>query len=376
MKLEWKTCVRLGITVFVLYLCIEYWTVAAGLVASVFSAASPLIIGAVIAYLVNILMSFYERHYFPKSGAALAAKTRRPLCMIGAYVTLVAVVVLIISLVVPQLVSCVALLFEKAPATIDFLLDKLAHLKFMPEDIVASLMSIDWESRIEQIISILTSGIGSVMDIVITTVSSVFSGAVTALMAVIFSVYLLLGKDKLAQQTKRVLKHYLKPRWHDGFMYLLTVVHESFRRFIVGQCMEAVIIGILCAIGMWIFNFPYAPMVGALIGFTALIPVAGAYIGAAVGAFMILTVSPIKALLFLVFIVVLQQLEDNLIYPRVVGSSLGLPGIFVLASITIGGGIMGVAGMLLGVPLTSAVYRLVREDMNKTEKIEKDFDKA
>ena len=144
---------------------------------------------------------------------------------------------------------------------------------------------------------------------------------------------------------------------------MVGVINDCFHRYIVGQCTEAVILGVLCMLGMMIIRLPYATMIGALIGFTALIPVAGAYIGAFVGAFMILTVAPVKALIFLVFIVVLQQLEGNLIYPRVVGSSLGLPAIWVLAAVTVGGGVLGVPGMLLGVPLTAAVYRLVRNDV-------------
>ena len=147
--------------------------------------------------------------------------------------------------------------------------------------------------------------------------------------------------------------------------HTLQVIKESFESFIVGQCKEAVILGVLCTLGMWIFRFPYASMIGALIGFTALIPVAGAYIGAAVGAVMILTESPFKALLFIVFIVVLQQLEGNLIYPKVVGESIGLPGLWVLAAVTIGGGVMGIPGMLIGVPLVAAIYKLVGEDMDE-----------
>ena len=146
---------------------------------------------------------------------------------------------------------------------------------------------------------------------------------------------------------------------------MLNTLNDSFHRFIVGQCTEAVILGGLCMIGMWIFRFPYAVMVGVLIGFSALIPFAGAYIGAGVGAFMILTESPLQALLFLVFIVVLQQLEGNLVYPKVVGSSIGLPGIWVLAAITIGGGLMGVLGMLLAVPLLATVYKLIQADVRK-----------
>ena len=148
---------------------------------------------------------------------------------------------------------------------------------------------------------------------------------------------------------------------------MLNVLDDSFHRYVVGQCIEAVILGTLCMLGMLVFGFPYATMIGALVGATALIPIAGAYIGAGVGAILILTVSPVEALLFLVFIVVLQQLEGNLIYPRVVGTQLGLPALWVLAAITVGGNVMGIGGMLLAVPLTTAIYRLVRENVRKRE---------
>jgi len=235
----------------------------------------------------------------------------------------------------------------------------------LPDDIMAELAKIDWKSNISKIFDILTSGIGSVFDILISTLTSVFSGIVTAIVSIIFSIYLLSGKERIASQIIRFEKCYLKLSKLKRFNHIVETIKESFESFIVGQCKEAVILGILCSLGMWIFGFPYATMIGALIGFTALIPVAGAYIGAAVGAIMILTESPIKALLFLIFIVVLQQLEGNLIYPKVVGESIGLPGFYVLAAVTIGGGVMGILGMLLGVPLAAAAYKLIGEDINE-----------
>jgi len=204
----------------------------------------------------------------------------------------------------------------------------------------------------------------NVMGAVISTVSSVFSALVTGLLAVIFSIYVLLEQEDLRRQFGKLMGRYLSPRWQGRFSYVLHTVDDCFHRYIVGQCLEAVIIGVLCALGMGLLRLPYATMVGALVGFTALIPVAGAYIGAGVGAFMILTVDPFQALIFLVFLVILQQLEGNLIYPKVVGSSLGLPGIWVLAAVTVGGGILGIGGMLLGVPLAAAAYRILREEVS------------
>ena len=158
-------------------------------------------------------------------------------------------------------------------------------------------------------------------------------------------------------------------------MHWLSIFNDSFHRFIVGQCTEAVILGVLCILGMLIFRFPYAMMIGTLVGFTALIPIAGSYIGAIVGAIMILTVSPLKSLLFLLFIVVLQQIEGNLIYPRVIGKSIGLPSLWVLAAVTVGGSLMGVMGMLIGVPIVAALYRLLKEDMDMRDAREQEKNK-
>ena len=152
-------------------------------------------------------------------------------------------------------------------------------------------------------------------------------------------------------------------------LYVLRTVHESFGNFIVGQCTEAVILGVLCALGMTVLGLPYAVMTGTIIGVSALIPVVGAYIGGALGAFMIFTVDPAKALVFLIFLVILQQLEGNIIYPRVVGNSIGLPGLWVLASVTIGGGVMGVAGMLIGVPLSAALYKLFAKHVKRKQEM-------
>lgn len=373
MKLKWNTCIKVAVTVFALYLCISYWPSVGNLLSTLLSAAAPLLIGAVIAYLVNILMSLYEKHYFSKTTSRGLIKSRRPVCMIAAFITLVAVVVLVVWLVVPELISCISVIITAAYETISDLVAVLAKWEVLPETILDTLEGIDWKSRAGQIINTVLSGVGNVMDVVVGAVSSVFSGVVTGLMSLIFSFYLLLGKDTLARQLNRLMKRYLKPAWLDKIYYALSVLHESFRKYIIGQCTEAVILGALCVLGMWILQLPYATMIGAFIAVTALIPVAGAYIGGAVGALMIFSVSPMKAVIFVVFLVVLQQLEGNLIYPRVVGSSLGLPAIWVLAAVTIGGGVMGIPGMLLGVPLASALYRMLRDNLNKVpcEKEEK-----
>lgn len=289
------------------------------------------------------------------------------MCMVAAMVTLVALIVLVIALVVPELVSCVQLLIAKVPESMTHLTEWLNEMEILPENIEETLIAVDWEKRMEQIVKVFVSGIGNITDFLVGTVFSVVSGIVTFFVGFIFSIYLLSGKERLGDQLKRVMYHYMKKSWCDKIKYVLSVMDDSFHRYIVGQCTEAVILGVLCALGMAILKLPYASMIGALIAFTALIPVAGAYIGGGIGAFMILTVSPIKAVIFVIFLVVLQQIEGNLIYPRVVGSSMGLPAIWVLVAVTIGGGVMGIAGMLLGVPFAATLYRLIREDVNKPQ---------
>ncbi len=367
MKLEFKQLCKIASVVFLLYLAIHFWPEVLTFVGTLFGAAFPLFVGGIIAYIVNILMGWFERHYFPGSAKPAVVKSRRAVSLTAAILSMLLIIGLIIGLILPELTDCFMLIVNKLPGAIGILLNYVEQWGILPEDIIGILESIDWQSRIGEFLEAFTNGLGGVMGTVIKTVTSVFSGIVTALLAIIFSFYLLLGKDRLCSQCSRLMHHYCKPVWHDRIRYVLHILDDCFRKYIVGQCTEAVILGLLCTIGMLIFQFPYATMIGALIAFTALIPIAGAYIGAGVGAFMILTVSPVKALLFLVFIVVLQQLEGNIIYPRVVGSSLGLPGIWVLAAVTIGGGIMGIAGMLLGVPLTAALYRILQEDLHTRE---------
>ena len=364
-KIDNKTIIKIVAAVLGVYLVIHYWTSISGFVGTIFSAAMPLLFGFVISYPLNILMNFYERHWFPNSKKPLAGKSRRPVCLIGSILTVLGIIALIVVLIAPQLVNCIKLLVAEVPAAINMLVEKLKTVDFISKDLINTISSIDWKSRINDIIETVTSGLGSAMNVALTAVTSIFSVVANIVLGIIFALYLLLDKNRLMCQVKKVSKKIIPEKFYSKASHVLDVVNDSFRRFIVGQCTEAVILGTLCTIGMMILKLPYAAMIGALIAFTALIPIVGAFIGAGIGAFLILMESPMKALIFLVFIIVLQQLEGNLIYPKVVGSSIGLPGIWVLAAVTVGGGVMGIWGMLIGVPVAAAVYRLVKEAVNK-----------
>ena len=226
-------------------------------------------------------------------------------------------------------------------------------------------LNLDFDSIIKNIMTVGSNIATGFVNSSITVASTFTGQIINFVIGFIFALYILSNKEKLQYQINRLMEAYLKPKYVEKIRYVLGVANDSFSSFITGQCIEAVILGSLCALGMMIFCFPYAGMIGTFIGATALIPVVGAYLGAILGVIMIVTVSPIKALLFIVYIVILQQLENNLIYPKVVGSSIGLPGMWVLAAVTIGGGLGGVVGMMFGVPTAATVYKLTKYDVNQ-----------
>lgn len=339
--------------------------IAAG--TAVLTAAAPLLLGAVIAYILNILLKKIEKIYFPKSKNQAVIRSRRPVSIVLAFVALFAMIFVVVYLVVPELVSTIRLMAEEIPEAVETArVWAIEHSTEIPP-IQESLknLNIDWEATIKKAAEVLVAGAGGIFSSVMSVVGSLFGTVTQLVIGSIFAIYLLSAKEKLANQADNMMKAYLKPQTRGKILYVMKTVHETFTSFIVGQITEAVIIGLLCAIGMTILKMPYAVMTGTVVGVTALIPVVGAYIGAAVGAFMVFTVNPLQAVIFVIFLVVLQQLEGNLIYPKVVGSSIGLPGMWVLAAVTIGGGVFGIGGMLIGVPLVASAYKLLEADVEK-----------
>lgn len=367
-KPETKLIIKIAVAVFALFLLIHYWSGISSFLGKGLTAVLPLIIGVIIAFPLNILMSFYERHFLPKSTKESIQKARTPLCLVFAIISLIAIIAIVVALVVPQLVSCIKLLVMEIPGAIETLTKQLEKFHISTPQILEKLSSLDWQTSLKNASETIFSGMGNIFNVVITTVSSVVSGITVIVVAFIFAIYLLLGKHKHTLQCDRLMKRFIREDIYEKIKYVLSVFNDSFRKFIVGQCTEALILGGLCTVGMLILRLPYAPMVGAVISFTALIPVVGAFIGGGIGVFLILTQSPTKALIFLIFLIILQQIEGNLIYPKVVGSSMGLPAIWVLAAVTIGGGVGGIFGMLIGVPLAGAIYRLIKEYLNTDKK--------
>lgn len=375
---DWKNCIRIGIIAFSVYLCIHYWDAAVHLVKLVGKAGWPLFLGMIIAYVINILMSFLE-NISDQAVSGLSRgtggrdtnhilgcwnKIKRPVCMTAAYLMIILVFYFIVSMILPELVNAVQLLIKSIPAAMD---DVMKHSKLVAagSELKEYYDRLDWDSLMSELSRFLNKYGSVIASGSVSAVTTLLAKSLDFILAVIFSIYILLGKERLCSQIRAFAHRYIPGRICKKLAYVLSVSDKNFHNYIVGQCTEAVILGGLCCVGMLIFRFPYAVMIGILVGATALIPVAGAYIGAVVGVILIFTVSPVKALLFVLFILVLQQLEGNLIYPKVVGNSIGLPGIWVLAAVTVGGSLYGITGMLLGVPLFAILYQIMKDDIRE-----------
>ena len=328
---------------------------------------SPLLLGCILAFILNLVLVQLEKgytflvHRFCKTEKPL--KFRRGICILGSLLLIFLFLLFLIFMVVPKIMDVLASTANALPA-----LYKEVQLFFQKnEDLFPRVseyilnLNIDWQNLFKRIMEFAGSGLSSAFGNAFSMIASLTSKLSNLLFAVIFSIYILAGKEKLARQCNRLINVILKPAWKSVLYEVLDVFNQSFSSFISGQCIEAVILGVLCFIGMSLLRLPYASVIGTLVGATALIPVLGAYIGGVIGFILIVTISPIKAVYFIIFLCVLQQLEGNLIYPRVVGASIGLPGIWVFAAVTIGAGIAGIPGMLIGVPLTAGIYQLLKK---------------
>ncbi len=317
-------------------------------------AFKPILTGFLIAYVVNIICDALEKLLLKWK-----VKVPRAAVVTLSIVLVIAAFVLILLLIVPQFVSAIRTFFARLPGAVEDLLALPAAQQLLGPDTTSQVEKIDWNSILRQLADILYTGMGSAGS----KISSAASALTSGFLGIVFSLYFLAGKDSILNGIRRLAKHMLPAERYASAGRFLSRLDTCSRKYVAGQCIEAVILGTLCALGMVLFRMPYASMVGALVGITALIPLVGALIGGLIGAFMVLTVSPTQAVIFVVFFIVLQQLEGNLIYPRVVGSSVGLPGVLILIAVTIGGTLFGFLGMIVFVPVVAAVYTLAKEQL-------------
>ncbi len=348
-----------------------YWglnnlSVLGGLLRSILSLFSPLLIGVGIAYVMNLLLMAIERLWdkaLKKAPELWRVKLKRPICLTLAFLLFLGIIFAIIFILIPRLEEAGTTLVANVPTYITQIQGWWDNLTAFAADhgITLPELSMNVEDATKFITKLLTSNGDSVVNTTINITTSILGALVNVLLALVFSVYMLAQKEKLLAQSKRLLLAALPEKAGERTMHILKLTNGAFSSFVTGQVTEAFILGTLCCLGMLILRLPYALPVSVIISFTSLIPIFGAWIGAATGAFLIVFVSPVKALTFLIFLLILQQVEGNLIYPKVVGKSVGLPGLWVLAAVTIGGGAFGVLGMLLGVPVCSVIYALVQD---------------
>lgn len=350
--------------------CILIYLVAANLgsVSDAFNAITglftPLIVGFLIALILNVPMRFFENLLWPKASKKIARKLRRPVAFLLSLVLIFGIVTGVIILVIPELANAIQIVVNQVMDIIRYLQNE-PDIESLPFG--SMLVKINWKEIGASAEQWLRDQSGTIVGGAMDTLLTFIGGVIDAIFAIIFSVYILFSKETLKNQAKKLIRAWLPQKAGHYIIHASSVGGEVFRNFISGQTIEAIILGVLCTIGMLILQIPYAPMVGALVGVCALIPVVGAFVAGGVGAFLICTESPLKALIFIIFLIVLQQLEGNLIYPRVVGSRINLPAIWVLASVTVGAAVAGPLGIFLGVPLASTAYVLIREATEKRE---------
>ena len=370
MQIDKKTLrnIFLGIAACILFYWILHETAR---VLTVFraigSVIAPFVLGAALAFVLNVPMRAFEKLLKRVKNDNL----RRTIAIVLTLLALALILTGVLLLLVPQLITTVESLVDQLPEFGRRCLEQIEHFLAQHPELLDMLNeytdfeNLNWSELIQKGISLVTSGLYSVADYLVDIVAGLVSGTITVIIGVVFCFYALYRKEILARQCRRILYSFLPEKIADETVRISRMANATFSKFFTGQCLEALILGAMFAIAMSIFRMPYVPLVSVIISVTSLVPIVGAFVGCIVGAFLILVEDPMQAVWFVVLFLVLQQIEEHLIYPKVVGNSVGLPGMWVLVAVGIGGDLMGVVGMLLMIPLMSVLYTLAREITNK-----------
>ena len=329
----------------------------------------PFILGLIIAFILNVLLNVIENKIFKKVKSKLWKKIKRPTSLIISLIIIIAIIAFILGLLIPQLHNTINIFtqnFNNYKIQSIEILNNIGIDNNTIDKINNSITNIS-----NEISNYLTNNKKEVMQTTVNVASNLISGITSLILGIVFAIYMLLKKEDFARQLNKVLKAYLPEKKQNKIHEIAKLSNTTFSNFITGQCLEAIIIGILCFVGMLILQIPYASTISILVGFSALIPVFGAFIGTLIGAFLILMISPIKAIIFIIFIIILQQIEGNFIYPKVVGKSVGLPAIWVMLAVTIGASVYGIIGMLVSVPICSILYSIIKANVNNKLKNKK-----
>lgn len=366
MKFEKKQVYYVVIAFTLCFAIQAYWSSGAQLLNTFYTASFPFLMGAGLAYIINIVMSAYEKLYVRLFKNTWLIKLKRSISMILAYLTFTVIIIWIFSIVLPDLIKSLSFLMTIDTKQITKLINELGDNKLVAQaleylgagnDLATTIQKYS-QQVLKQVLTVLTS--------LLTSVTTLASTILNLFISLLFSIYVLASKEKLGRQFNLLIDTYLG-KFAKTVHYVIGILHQRFHGFFVGQTMEAIILGTLTATGMFIFKLPYAATIGVLVAFTALIPVVGAYIGLCIGFILIATQSITKAIFFVIYLIILQQFEGNLIYPRVVGNSSGLPGMWVLLAITVGGSLWGVLGMLIAVPLSASIYQIIKDHVHKRQ---------
>ena len=363
-KVSMKKAIVLITFTLLLYTGLENFSNVLDTIGIILGLLSPFLLGGCIAFILNVPMRFIENTLLQKT--KLKSGLKRVLSLILALIFIVVIILFVLLLVVPELANTIRGLFVSIPnATEDFQTWLLSlDIPWPQIKTYIANWDMEWNEIINKVLTFLRTGLMGSIFTTVGVVTSIVSGFVNFFIGFVFAIYILCQKENLARQLKKVCYAFMKTEHAERLIYVVRLTEKTFSNFLTGQCLEAVILGTMFFVTMSIFKFPFALLVGVLIAITALIPIVGAFIGCGIAMFLILTVNPIQVIWFFLLFNILQQLEGNVIYPRVVGSSVGLPAMWVLVAVSLGGSMLGIVGMLIYIPLFSVGYSLLRDRVN------------
>lgn len=367
-KLNYRKILEIVILGIICYWGLNHYEMIFKSISKLISVIMPFILGFIIAFILNVLMIRVEKvlnKFFTTNKFQII---KRIASIILSILILLGVLLLVVKLVIPEILNAIKLIAASLPEVFETLEKWSKGDSGISLQLKSFFDTVDVQSLTSEFSEFAKIGFTGVLGSTVDILSMFVNGIFNIIVGFVFAIYILMSKETLKRQTRKLLSTCLPLKITNKIIEIATISRTTFTNFIIGQTIEAIILGSLCALGMKIFGFPYAPMVGTLVGITAFIPIIGAFIGGGIGAFMIMTVDPMQALLFIIYLVILQQIEGDLIYPRVVGSSVGLPSIWVLFAVTVGGGLWGIVGVLFSVPTLSVIYLLLKEYINNRSK--------
>ena len=365
-KIDYKKILEIVLIGIGCYWALNNFQIILDIFNSILAVIMPFLLGIMIAFILNVLMIRIEKILSRFILDKKYTSFKRVISIIVSLLIVIGVIGIIITLINPELTNAIKVIVKSFPETFEQLQVWINQNGNSFPQLETWINSVDLNSIASELSGLFKIGLTGMLGSTVDVISMFFTSILNLVVGIVFALYILMSKETLKRQSHKLIDAYIPKRISVKLLEVGTLARTTFSNFVIGQTVEAFILGTLCAVGMAVLNLPYAPMVGSLVGITAFVPIVGAFIGGGIGAFMILTVDPMQALIFIIFLVVLQQLEGDLIYPRVVGSSVGLPSIWVLFAVTVGGGLWGITGMLFSVPVLSVVYALIKGHVNKS----------